>query len=92
MDERLILGDVQLAQLTEDVETVSILLCHHPVNWLRDGDIVDQWLARPHLLLTGHEHELGIVECADGRSATIAAGAVTPERTETGWAPSLQCH
>lgn len=88
MDARLVLGDVQLAQLAGDVDTVSILLCHHPVNWLRDEDIVDQWLARPHLLLTGHEHELGIVERADGRSATIAAGAVTPERSETGWTPA----
>jgi 3',5'-cyclic AMP phosphodiesterase CpdA len=88
IESRVVLGDVQLAQLVEDHEVISVLLCHHPLSWLRDAEAVEPWLTRPHLLLTGHTHDMAIVERADGRSAVIAAGAVTPERTKRGWQPA----
>jgi predicted MPP superfamily phosphohydrolase len=88
IEDRLALGDVQLAQLAQDHRVVSLLMAHHPPGWLRDADAVDPWLARPHLLLTGHIHALGIVPRPDGRGAAISSGAVTPDRTEVGWAPA----
>jgi predicted MPP superfamily phosphohydrolase len=88
LEDRLVLGDVQLAQLAQDHRIVTVLLAHHPPGWLRDAEAVDPWLARPHLLLTGHVHALGIVPRPDGRGVAISSGAVTPDRTEVGWAPA----
>jgi len=86
--DRLILGANQLAALAEDHDVVSMLLCHHPLRWLRDADHVSPWLNRAHILLTGHEHSLGIRTSPDGRSVAIEAGAVNPERTSADWAPA----
>jgi predicted MPP superfamily phosphohydrolase len=85
---RVVLGANQLSVLSRDHDLITVLMCHHPGRWLRDADHVDAWLARPHLLLTGHEHELGIVPRPDGLSLSIASGAVNPERAQPGWAPA----
>jgi predicted phosphodiesterase len=85
---RLALGTSQLAQLGADQNTITLLMCHHPRRWLRDEQHVDPWLARPHILLTGHEHEAGIELHDDGRSLTIASGAVNPERNNHNWQPA----
>ena len=63
-------------------------MCHHPRRWLRDARFIDPWLARPHILLTGHEHEAGIEPHDDGLSLTIASGAVNPERNHHDWQPA----
>jgi predicted MPP superfamily phosphohydrolase len=85
---KVVLGANQLSVLAEDHDVITVLMCHHPGSWLRDADYVDPWLARPHLLLTGHEHTLGIISRPDGLSLSIASGAVNPERTKPGWAPA----
>lgn len=85
---KVILGAGQLVQVVDDYDAVTVLMCHHPSNWFRDADHVLPWLARPHLLLTGHEHLVGVVPSADGRSLAIASGAVNPERATLDWAPA----
>ncbi len=85
---RIALGTPQLAQLKDDRDKVTILMCHHPRRWMRDGDYVEPWLARPHILLTGHEHEAGVSVHADGLSVTLESGAVNPERNYANWQPA----
>lgn len=85
---RLVLGSPQLAQLRNDRDKITILMCHHPRRWIRDADYVEPWLARAHILLTGHEHEAGIVPHPDGRSVTIESGAVNPDRSDSDWQPA----
>ena len=85
---RVALGTSQLAQLGADQNTITLLMCHHPRRWLRDRQHAEPWLARPHILLTGHEHEAGIEPNDDGRSLTIASGAVNPERNNHNWQPA----
>ena len=86
---RVALGTGQLAQLSEDHDdTITLLMCHHPRRWLRDARFLEPWLARPHILLTGHEHEAGIEPHDDGLSLTIASGAVNPERNNHDWQPA----
>lgn len=85
---RVTLGTSQLAQLGADQNTITLLMCHHPRRWLRDQRHVEPWLTRPHVLLTGHEHEAGIEPHDDGRSLTIASGAVNPERNNHNWQPA----
>jgi predicted phosphodiesterase len=85
---RLALGTSQLAQLGADQNAITLLMCHHPRRWLRDEHQVGGWLARPHILLTGHEHDAGIELHDDGRSVTIASGAVNPEHNNQNWQPA----
>jgi predicted phosphodiesterase len=85
---KVVLGMGQLVALADDHDVITVLMCHHPLNWLRDAEQVAPWLARPHILLTGHEHTLGITPDPDGLSLTIASGAVNPEKTEPGWSPA----
>lgn len=85
---KLVLGVGQLVPLSDDHGVITVLMCHHPANWLRDAEQISPWLARPHLLLTGHEHQLGIIPDPDGLSLTIASGAVNPEKTQPGWSPA----
>jgi predicted MPP superfamily phosphohydrolase len=67
-------------------DTVTIMLCHHPPNWLRDYDIVAPFLDRAHLQLYGHEHSFEMK--ASGAGWRIDAGAVHPSRKEDLWQPS----
>ena len=86
--KRAIVGLFQLAPVARDSSVISIALCHHPLRWLRDADLVGPWLARTQVVLTGHEHEAGIAVSSDHRSLQIASGAVNPARTQSGWIPA----
>jgi len=66
--------------------TVTIMLCHHPPNWLRDYDVVSAFLNRAHLQLYGHEHSFEMK--ASGAGWRVDAGAVHPSRKEDPWQPS----
>ena len=90
--ERAIAGLFQLTAIAQNSSAVSIALCHHPLRWLRDGEIIDPWLARAQLLLTGHEHEAGVAVSDDRRCVRIASGAVNPVQTHDAWIPRLQRH
>jgi predicted phosphodiesterase len=56
-----------------------VVLCHHPLNWLRDSeDILPYVRSRARVLVTGHEHQpsLKIEQTEIGRDLmTLTAGA-----------------
>ena len=85
---RVVVGRFQLAPIGREASAISIALCHHPLRWLRDADLVGPWLARAQIVLTGHEHEAGIAVSDDERSLHIASGAVNPDQTHAGWIPA----
>lgn len=84
----LVAGLFQLLEIRREPGVVAISLCHHPPRWLRDAELLAPWFAGAHLVLTGHEHEAGVYESADGRTLYVASGAVNPSRSETGWIPA----
>lgn len=72
--------------LTRERGVENVVLCHHPYNWLRQGDALRDHLndvARIHLF--GHEHTNRIELARDW--IRIAASAAHPDRTEGGWEP-----
>ena len=85
---RVVVGLFQITPIAKDSSAISIALCHHPLRWLRDADVVEPWLARAQILLTGHEHEAGIEVSHDQRSLRIASGAVNPHPTHSRWIPA----
>ncbi|HET7454029.1 MAG TPA: metallophosphoesterase [Solirubrobacterales bacterium] len=66
--------------------TFTIMLSHHPPNWLRDYDVIAAFLDRAHLQLYGHEHSFD--SKASGEGIRVDAGAVHPSRKEDPWQPS----
>lgn len=67
-------------------DRVHLVLCHHPVDWLADGEAVDDDLnARARFQLFGHKHRQRIVPTPS--YLRILAGAVNPSRKELGWEP-----
>lgn len=86
---RLILGRRQVTLPQEDPlgEPVEYLvLCHHPPQWLIDGDEVGDYLRRARVVLFGHKHRLRTDRVGD--SLHIFAGATQPSRQEDAWEPT----
>jgi predicted MPP superfamily phosphohydrolase len=83
---KLVLGSFQTILLQKDgVEYLT--LCHHPPDWLRDKDIIDEKLiARTKIQLFGHKHN-PIIHQID-QSLRIIAGATHPERSSKSWQPT----
>jgi predicted MPP superfamily phosphohydrolase len=83
---KLFLGSSQ-CDLKRSEGTIYIFLCHHPPQWLYDGDEVQKDLKpRARLQLFGHKHSFS-TELVANSSLVLAAGAMQPSRTETGWEP-----
>jgi len=75
---RLVLGSVQ-ALVPREAGRASLVMCHHPPDWLRDGDEASRrFRQRTQIQLYGHVHGAAIEE-RDG-SLAITAGALHPER------------
>ncbi|MDX2149485.1 MAG: metallophosphoesterase [Bryobacteraceae bacterium] len=82
---RLILGSAQV-ELGHEEGVEYLTLCHHPVDWLRDADSIEQaLLAYSKIHLSGHKHRHRIVQMND--SVWLSAGAVHPSRSEQAWIP-----
>ena len=65
---------------------VNLVMCHHPPDWLSDGDRAsDDINGRASIHLFGHKHRQRIVR--DPRYVTFFAGAVNPDRQEKDWQP-----
>lgn len=65
---------------------VNLVMCHHPPDWLFDGDrVADDINGRGAIHLFGHKHRQRIVR--DPRYVTFFAGAVNPDRQERDWKP-----
>jgi len=78
--------DPACTQLIRERGVEHLVACHHPYNWLRQGDVLRDFLndvARVHLF--GHEHTNRIEMGQDW--VRIAASAAHPDRTEPGWEP-----
>jgi predicted MPP superfamily phosphohydrolase len=84
-ESRLAIGpQARIPRFTDN--TVTILLCHHPPNWLRDYEVVAPFVERAHLQLYGHEHSFDLKR--SGAGFRVDAGAVHPSRKEDPWQPS----
>jgi 3',5'-cyclic AMP phosphodiesterase CpdA len=84
--ESIVLGRYQLPKRTSEGGVTNLVLCHHPPDWWSDDDALkDDFDVRAHIQLYGHKHRhvLRSVE----NSVRLVAGAVHPERVETGWRP-----
>ncbi len=67
-------------------DRVNLVLCHHPVDWLADGETVDDDVnSRARFQLFGHKHKQRIIPTP--RYLRVMAGAVNPSRKEAGWEP-----
>ncbi|WP_310531239.1 metallophosphoesterase [Novosphingobium sp.] len=65
---------------------VNLTICHHPTDWLLDGDDVDDMLnARAMFQVFGHKHRQRILE---GKTTVRwGAGSVNPSHTEKQFEP-----
>ncbi len=85
-DRKLVVGRAQL-KLPRKRGVLYLTLCHHPLEWLRDAESVDEILRnRVSLQLFGHVHRHGIQQ--DGRTLVVQAGALHPDRHESHRYPS----
>ncbi len=82
---RMVLGQHQcILHQGDGIENLA--MCHHPPDWLRDCDAVEQTLnPRTFLQLFGHKHKHRLVPI--GNMLRIGAGAVQPSRSEPDWEP-----
>lgn len=82
---KLVLSGFQTKFLRDD-NVIFLTLCHHPLEWLRDKDAVEDWLdAHARIQLFGHRH-IQRVRCVQD-NLRIASGALHPVREEDGWEP-----
>ena len=82
----IILGAAQ-ASVERASSMLHMTLCHHPPDWLRDHDAVEDHLkSKVHIQLFGHKHSQRLDEI-NGK-VRLAAGAMHPERGEGGWLPT----
>ncbi len=83
---KMVLGTQQVL-IPQDSDVENVVLCHHPPDWLRDGDMVEETLKpRCRLQLFGHKHRHRLTTI-DSAFVRIAAGAVHPSRSEQEWEP-----
>lgn len=65
---------------------VNLVMCHHPPDWFKDHDNVDDAICgRAGIHLFGHRHRQRLIR--DPSYARFSAGAVNPDRNEAGWEP-----
>jgi len=66
--------------------TVNLVLVHHPLDWLEDGETVDDALtSRAGFHLFGHKHKQRAV--MEANWVRVGAGAVNPSRNEKPYDP-----
>lgn len=82
----IILGAAQ-ASIERAPGVLHMTLCHHPPDWLRDHDAVEDHLkSKVHIQLFGHKHSQRLDEI-NGK-VRLVAGAMHPERAEGSWLPT----
>lgn len=86
MRTAIVLGSAQ-ASVERAPGVLQITLCHHPPDWLRDHDAVEDHLkSKVHIQLFGHKHSQRL-DVINGK-VRLVAGAMHPERGEGGWLPT----
>ncbi len=84
--ERSFFVDLASFTLTHEYGVTHLVFCHHPYNWLANGQELAGHLGDvSHIQLFGHEHTNRIELNRDW--VRIAASAAHPDRTEHGWEP-----
>lgn len=82
----IVLGAAQ-ASVERASGVLYMTLCHHPPDWLRDHDAVEDHLrSKVHVQLFGHKHAQRL-DVING-NVRLVAGATHPERGEGGWLPT----
>jgi hypothetical protein len=77
---------MQLQPIVAHPRRIHLALCHHPFDWLRDGNELAPELADlAQLRITGHVHQHGLI--VDDESVCLATGALQPPRNEDPWDP-----
>lgn len=80
------LSEYQTILKRED-NIIYLILCHHPPQWLCDGEDVDRALcARANIHLYGHMHDSKL--SFENNVLKVYAGAVHPERNNGEWKPT----
>lgn len=80
------LSEYQTILKRED-DIIYLILCHHPPQWLCDGEDVDRALcARANIHLYGHMHDCKL--SFKNNVLKVYAGAVHPERNNGEWKPT----
>ncbi len=83
---KIILGTAQ-AGVPRAESVLYLTLCHHPPEWLRDQDPVEDHLkSKVHIQLFGHKHAQRVDTIND--KLRLVAGAMHPERRERDWVPT----
>ncbi len=83
---KLVLGSFQ-ATLPRQEGVEYLVMCHHPPQWLRDQDDIEEvFNARVRIQVYGHKHKQK-VESVDQRALRVTAGAFQPDRRELNWQP-----
>jgi predicted phosphodiesterase len=83
---KMILGTAY-AGVQRDNKVLHLTLCHHPPEWLRDQDSVEDHLkSKVHIQLFGHKHAQRVDQIND--KVRLVAGAMHPERRELAWVPT----
>lgn len=82
---KLMLGSRQ--RIIEEVDDVEyIVLMHHPLSWLRDGEDAQRYIDnRARILMCGHEHQPKVQERevdGNGKLLIIDAGATVPDKVD----------
>jgi predicted phosphodiesterase len=81
----LFLGPRQTA-IDPEADVIDLVMCHHPLDWLEDGDDVGDILrSRAPIQIFGHKHRSRVDR--DAQFIRFNAGAVNPDRREGGWRP-----
>jgi len=84
-NSKLVVGSHQ-SLLRKEEGVIYIFMCHHPPDWLNDGEDVEREVqARARIHLYGHKHNFSSVQV--GNSLKLAAGAMHPSRNEQDWDP-----
>ena len=82
----LLLSKFQFGHFDASPNYVNIVLCHHPPNWLIDGDQADDYFRnQAQVVLCGHEHDTRCYRVEN--SVRVFAGAVHPNPREQTYEP-----
>jgi predicted phosphodiesterase len=82
---KLLLGTLQTQLLRED-KVLYLVLCHHPPDWLMDGEAAEKdFIAKAKIHLYGHKHNFKYNKIDE--TVKLSAGAMQPVRADQDWEP-----
>lgn len=82
---KLLVGTLQTQLLRQD-KVLYMVLCHHPPDWLIDGEATEKdFIAKAKIHLYGHKHSFKANKIDE--TVRLSAGAMQPVRAEQEWEP-----